>query len=1320
MRQRKGVCSLLPRRDVSTGFTAVGRNQPMQSWQKPCTYLMLASIGMQTLAMPSTLSANPVEKIMSDVHDLARHISKKDPLAPQDVDVERVAREIDWLEDKIECFGSVVPKQPDIWGEARMTKHRQEVERELAKKLGEFDETLQAAIRRSDQSYLSAAFTLNAALATNGAAAPSESASTDATTITETTLELTGDPNSEKQTFINRTGASQIDLSESNFAKTSLSLEPTIVNEQLNRYLHHLNELRRINEGDDTSDSPGYALNLVRLPISVLPGKMTRSAYGAEISFTATPYLGEDLLPSTIRSLIINDVVSLNSLPVSQLLLNDPEEGAKHLRNFREREVRLSLWTAAFDGWLSRLQMQSEQVDNHELSRTLDFFHANRTYLTNRLMQIAIRAPESEQPASRPIVNEDFAYTYVDELDPSQRIGVTFYSIAKWLDEVSANDKSLFELHDLGIYLNSGGGWAKVIDLPTRLRCPDEINSDFSKSRSVPLFFDKEAIERLFLSEKQSQAIVQAATILRSFLTNQGDVNETKNDSGDSKDSQIKYANEISNKLDRWERDSGGLPILDYILPVGLATRPGHVERPLASSQYLTTYGFEGFMQLALAADSVLSMQPAKRATLTILDVRSYLQEEVTTAYAWLEQPANASLWHDYCTPALAAAIDARDVKTVNLIRGQFFANAQVATERSEIGVLAWGIIVDAARLNQRLIKDMQHVAQSKGCSCVCGEGMQFIGPKELISPEANEAFKQYVMCRWPIQVFALDPVTQDQNVADVFSRRREMQLALAVGVSTGEVSAGSAMRWARRLETDIETIALNRTAVAFSHGSDTFGWRFYPRVQTPDTPGTLGAFRETLCGGPTRDADIRDRQLEPGIRECVAVILMPSFVPYVTFESRGSYFGLTNPKKKVLTMEDTLKISRNYQQIRRDLQVAQETCVYRPGDVSHLTSVVGQMEKRLPLQSCLVQIPFENTLGGFEMFNTGVTDLAPELHGWYGAPGVVVGDGKIDCNGVTFGTNQCQGTCNATTLFLVGGRFSVHETKVIAGGKCVPYELISREIMRVSIPQDVQAVQHDTDKSRWYVDVHVATPYGVTSHLLINAIRKEGEVEKKVEVLSEKVTAADAQIAKLTENFPSFTAPKLAFEANFEKQNPGNLTFARKTDGSALPVKFFIPGLDPVTITSPVKMAVRYNGQFISPGFDVVKLPTPIVIENGATLKLDLDAIMKEIAFHLETPQSGITRSNFKDNKTTATAWLYYSPPNAADVRIFGEVEIDVTLGAECGAPATTSEQATPTESPAKQETETMPSPAEPVPAKPVSSNCDCALNASPLVITR
>jgi hypothetical protein len=161
--------------------------------------------------------------------------------------------------------------------------------------------------------------------------------------------------------------------------------------------------------------------------------------------------------------------------------------------------------------------------------------------------------------------------------------------------------------------------------------------------------------------------------------------------------------------------------------------------------------------------------------------------------------------------------------------------------------------------------------------------------------------------------------------------------------------------------------------------------------------------------------------------------------------------------------------------------------------------------------------------LGGFEMFNSGVTDLGPSLSGWYGAPGILIpkpADGAAECDcAVEYGSStymypvpvgidettkrptvdkskvegrymQCAGTCQGTTLFLVGDRFSVHETKVIAGGRCVPFSLLSRQIMQVTVPYNVNAMPYKSDGAvKRVVDVHVATPYGVSSHLLIPVV---------------------------------------------------------------------------------------------------------------------------------------------------------------------------------------------------------------------------------------
>jgi hypothetical protein len=99
-----------------------------------------------------------------------------------------------------------------------------------------------------------------------------------------------------------------------------LMIEPTLIEDQKKRYLDHLHHLRRINEGDDNADAPSYALNLMRIPISVLSGGCTQTSYGAECTLTATPHLPDNLLPQTFRNLVVNDLVDLLGLQMTQLI----------------------------------------------------------------------------------------------------------------------------------------------------------------------------------------------------------------------------------------------------------------------------------------------------------------------------------------------------------------------------------------------------------------------------------------------------------------------------------------------------------------------------------------------------------------------------------------------------------------------------------------------------------------------------------------------------------------------------------------------------------------------------------------------------------------------------------------------------------------------------------------------------------------------------------------------------------------------------------------------------------------------------------------
>lgn len=213
-------------------------------------------------------------------------------------------------------------------------------------------------------------------------------------------------------------------------------------------------------------------------------------------------------------------------------------------------------------------------------------------------------------------------------------------------------------------------------------------------------------------------------------------------------------------------------------------------------------------------------------------------------------------------------------------------------------------------------------------------------------------------------------------------------------------------------------------------------------------------------------------------MRECVAIVLMPSFIEHVTFDSHGQYFklsGMSRPWDGHKTRSSMLENTRWSEDIRSmELALEQVVCEadrYREGEVERIMRRVHQVASKLPMQTVYARVPNENTLGGFEMFSSGITDLAPELIDYYGQPGV--------------------NPAKETTLFLVGNHFSVHETKVLTGNRNAAFSLLSREVMEVRIPAGVQVIkpENSSEFPNGYVDVHVATPYGVSGHLAIPVI---------------------------------------------------------------------------------------------------------------------------------------------------------------------------------------------------------------------------------------
>jgi hypothetical protein len=257
--------------------------------------------------------------------------------------VEKLAHKIDELQEEIDELGTVVVKQPDVWGEARLTRHRAQYEEKLNAEAGNFKETIQANLKRSDQAFLLQTLALQAALSGRQAAVIAPDSTSAAQRIPGEAITATAADGSSTTTSgpaevkpstapalsvptnaPDLTNAQTVSSTAGGDKQPGIALEPVIKLDQLSRYLNHLNQLRRINEGDDTADAPGYSMNLMRFPVSVLPGTKTREGYGAEVTVTVTPRVSDKLLESTFQSLVINDLLDTLTLPVVKLAALQP------------------------------------------------------------------------------------------------------------------------------------------------------------------------------------------------------------------------------------------------------------------------------------------------------------------------------------------------------------------------------------------------------------------------------------------------------------------------------------------------------------------------------------------------------------------------------------------------------------------------------------------------------------------------------------------------------------------------------------------------------------------------------------------------------------------------------------------------------------------------------------------------------------------------------------------------------------------------------------------------------------------------------------
>jgi hypothetical protein len=198
-----------------------------------------------------------------------------------------------------------------------MTQYRAEYDDQMKTQLGNFEIILNSYQRRADLAALTSATAVGASIAPRISNSRNVSTSTTTTTPAAPSIPsatglvgssgLVANANSligAESSLLMPSNLTSLALANKGAAQ-GLGIEPTVLLDERSRFINHLQQLRRINVGDDRSDMPGYGLYLVRMPVSVLPGAQSIKGKGAMVTVEAKHNLTSDLLPNTFRNAVI-------------------------------------------------------------------------------------------------------------------------------------------------------------------------------------------------------------------------------------------------------------------------------------------------------------------------------------------------------------------------------------------------------------------------------------------------------------------------------------------------------------------------------------------------------------------------------------------------------------------------------------------------------------------------------------------------------------------------------------------------------------------------------------------------------------------------------------------------------------------------------------------------------------------------------------------------------------------------------------------------------------------------------------------------------
>jgi hypothetical protein len=461
--------------------------------------------------------------------------------------------------------------------------------------------------------------------------------------------------------------------------------------------------------------------------------------------------------------------------------------------------------------------------------------------------------------------------------------------------------------------------------------------------------------------------------------------------------------------------------------------------------------------------------------------VAGWLRGELETSYHLLEQAATSVR-----SPQLASIGDPleeigdqiarRDFTRIVQMQVHGMKDAQIERasvqavhgelERSRrraevVNLLVFALRIQAAGVNRRLKQDM--IDQDPSIKRETLRGLCFFEPE--VSDEAMRAFEHYVNAKWPLRVYAIEPVIAQQNVADAYSRRVQTALDLVGSGPAGPARAIAGLTADRRFADDETAIRLNPTMVGFGAGQSTFGWVFYPRLQT--RTGRDGRFLTDialLLNGRLPDPIGNDQSIEPGQRECTALIEMPNFIPMLEFVTVANWFRTSEVGAgQRSNLEKASVLGRKLVAAEEVLKRVKVEGKSRPEEYLIAMERLEQLRDMMPTQRMLVRVPSSGDNNDSRIFCSLGLQLRPALVGWHGRP-------------------PEQGV--ESTLFVEGRNFSVHDTHVIAGGKPAKVVLVSRHLLKVTVASDASPTP--SAEGSPLLDINVATPNGVSNHLLI------------------------------------------------------------------------------------------------------------------------------------------------------------------------------------------------------------------------------------------